>query len=376
MFRALGLAESARCGLSLVGARVRAHAERLLGQSGEAGPGNYASYLLRTAGERGYRLFYEPYARKVWGRPPAEISLTAVQKRISMTGPAAFLKDIVASYVGAKRHRHYYYLTGGIATLPELLAQRLVARGTRVLTDVQVLRVERTGATGRVVYRHGGRERSARFDRLVSTIPIDELVRALGLRGRAAAPAARLEWTGLRLVYVSIEGEPRVGGESFYFPELCYAFGRVSVPHRFQVRPRLTDGRSCLVCEVPCGDGGRMATVPAPELLELCFAGLRQARLIDGAQRIFADRCMVVDLPKVYPVFKVHWETALAATLREISARFPAVYSSGRCGFFLHNNIDHAIDIGLELAAHLRAGKAAEAWHGRAAEFQSLHLRD
>jgi protoporphyrinogen oxidase len=188
--------------------------------------------------------------------------------------------------------------------------------------------------------------------------------------------AGKIKWRGLKLVYLHIKGEPGIEGETFYFPELKYVFGRVSVPKRFSGSMQPESGYTCLTCEIPCSENDNLWKMPEKEICGLCLHDLRKAELITRTQAHLPGKSFVVDLPKVYPVYVPGWENVFRHLLTYLGDNFPDIYVSGKPGFFMHCNLDHAIDTGLFLAEHLMENKPAKEWYSRAASFQNLKLRD
>ena len=372
MFRSIGLFESGLCGFSLVKNRLLSRLEKKASFTDED---NYESYLTRRAGRRAYRLFYEPYARKVWGGEPSRISTTAVKKRISMVSPTLFLKDMLAHYAGRSKDNYYYYIRGGMSGLAEALAGRIRDRGGKILTGAGdfSLRLDRGEKSIRF---SAGTARAAEFESLISTIPVDDLLIKLTPPEDILRQVARITWRGLRLVFLHVEGEPLVEGESFYFPELEYVFGRVSVPKRFDPAMQPQDGQTALSCEVPCSEGDDLWTAPAEEMYERCLASLRRAALIRRNQRGLSGKNFTIQLPKIYPVYSVGWEEVIQNLLLYSAHRHPGVYFSGKLGLFLHNNIDHSTEIGLSLADHIIGGASAADWISGLKAFHNMKLRD
>ncbi len=372
MFRSIGLFESGLCGVSLLKNRLLS---RLKKSSALTERDNYEDYLTRRAGLRAYRLFYEPYARKVWGGEPSWISTTAVKKRISMVSPTLFLKDMITHYAGRSKNNYYYYIRGGMSGLAEALAGRIRDRGGEIVTGVGDFSL-RLGGGEKAIQFTAGSAREAEFETLISTIPIDELLIKLGPPEDILRQVERIIWRGLRLVYLHVEGEPLLQGESFYFPELEYVFGRVSVPKRFDPAMQPGTGQIALTCEVPCSEGDALWNVPADDMYEMCLASLRKASLIRRNQRGLREKNFIVHLPKIYPVYRVGWEDVIQSLLSYSAREHPSVYISGKPGLFLHNNIDQSMEIGLSVADHVSGGASAADWIARLNAFHNMKLRD
>jgi protoporphyrinogen oxidase len=372
MFRGIGLIESGLCTVSLLKSRLLSGLKR---DAVSVEQDNYESYLIRRAGRRAYRLFYEPYARKVWGGEPSLISTTAVKKRVSMTSPTLFLKDMVAHYTRRAKDSYYYYIQGGMSGLAEALATRVREHGGEIVTGVRDFALKLDGPE-KAIHFPQGEITGTDFETLVSTIPIEELLAKLGPSEDVLKQTAKVGWRGLRLVFVHVEGEPLLKGESFYYPELKYVFGRVSVPKRFDPSMQPESGQTALTCEVPCSQGDRLWNTPEEKMAELCLESLRKGSLIGRDQGGRNKRNFIIDLPKIYPLYRVGWDEVIKSLLLFSAEKHPFVYFSGKPGLFLHNNIDHSIEIGLSLADDIIAGRSPRDWVARLSAFHSLKLRD
>jgi len=373
MIAGIGLVESFLCALSLIKSWIEYN---FLRRNRDGKILDYRSYLIRKAGLRGYRIFYEPYARKVWGIDPSLVSIDAVKKRISMVRPMSFLWDICAHYLKKKSGGFYYYLTGGIGSFAEALEQRLMGNNCEIAKNVSDFSLKIENDRRALNFTQSGRSNSAEFEILVSAIPLDELMKKLNLAESLQELVKEIKWRGLKLAYLHIEGQPLLDGESFYFPELKYVFGRVSIPKRFSYAMQPDDSYTVFTCEIPCSKGDRIWNMPDHKIYDLCLEGLRQARLITEKQNCIPEGNFTVNIASVYPVYTTAYQKHLSLLLKYLSDNFPYIYTSGKLGFFLHCNLDHAIEIGLSLAEHLQNGKSARDWHDKITLFQGMKLRD
>lgn len=368
MFFGLGLIESFLCAASLFKNRIyynNANSEDL----------NYESYLVRRAGDRAYRLFYEPYARKVWGCEPSSVSISAVKKRISMVKPTRFLQDMIANYF-KKDGNFFYYLEGGIGCFSDGLERHLINGGCKVVKNVSNFSIKIENGKKNIIFPDQNEEVSVEFDRLISTIPVDELVLKLHPEGDILEAVSKIKWRGLRLVYLHIKGEPQLSGETFYFPELKYIFGRVSIPKRFSRKMQPNLDYTSFTCEVPYSEGDSLWDKADKEIYDLCLGGLREAGLITKKQGYLLEKNFIINTPKVYPVYLSGWKDVLGDLLKYLASDFPYIYTSGKMGFFMHCNLDHSIDIGLFLADHITKGKSPEEWYSNIDLFHNMKLRD
>ena len=111
-------------------------------------------------------------------------------------------------------------------------------------------------------------------------------------------------------------------------------------------------------------------------MAELCLESLRKGSLIGRDQGGRNKKNFVIDLPKIYPLYRVGWDEVIKSLLLFCAEKHPFVFFSGKPGLFLHNNIDHSIEIGLSLADDITAGRSPRDWVARLNAFHSLKLRD
>jgi protoporphyrinogen oxidase len=365
---ALGPVEIARCALSLGAARARALGSRN-GHAGSADddPSRVESYedrLLGSVGRRAYDLFYAPYARKLYGMDPRAVHARAAKKRVTTANPWAVARAAAAKSVQSRaaRNGHFFYPAGGFGSIPAALEREAGKCGVEVRTGAAVreIRVEGGRAAGVLLERDGGVE-SLEVETLVSSIRLDHLV---GLVRPEAPPgvlaAARaLRWRGIRLLQTTIARDRCLDGETYYFPEEEYLFGRISEPSQFSARLAGARGETTLNIEVICSPGDAVWSLDEEAFLARVLVDVERVGIFRRAE-IRSHRSL--RLPSVYPVYDRAYAGNLETALRWVEG-LGNVYSTGRGGLFLHGNVDHSIFLGLRLAEHLaRPGARSPGW--------------
>ena len=91
MVKAFGPVAGLSIGAGVIARTARRHAMRALrrpasARGNEADPG-FEGFMIDRVGERAYQAFYRPYAEKVWGIPPAELSQSVARRRIRSALP-------------------------------------------------------------------------------------------------------------------------------------------------------------------------------------------------------------------------------------------------------------------------------------------------
>jgi protoporphyrinogen oxidase len=315
----------------------------------------FAAVLERGLGRTMCRQFYFPYAKKIWGVDPHELSPEQARRRVSAGSPAALLRKILLSIPGFKPPGagSYYYPRRGYGQISECLATAVCASGGEVLTGARVSAVEYDGKHLTTVRFMSGEEQRAIETRYVwSTLPIGALVQCL----HPAAPppvldAARaIRFRGMILVYLVLEQDRFTEYDAHYFPDGDVPLTRLSEPKNYS----LTDepgGITALCAEVPA-DPGSAEWHADDEALgrALCdwlgAAGLPvRSRVIHVATR---------RLPNAYPIYLRGHEQLLAEMERWLEG-IDGLLTFGRQGLFAHDNLHHALYMAYSAAACFRA---------------------
>jgi hypothetical protein len=349
MLRALGLRAGAAMGLGFVAQRGRRAAfarwEHDRACAGE--DVGFERFVRDRVGAAAYASFYRPYAEKVWGIPPSELSQTVAKKRISTTSPLALFKGLARGRGGAAADlARFIYPPSGISSLITYLEARLAEAGVRAECGA-AFRLAEAGA------RPGAPPPLFAGD-------LADLV-----------PDAPLDHRGLYLVYLAYP-RARVGTpETYYCPDPRFWFGRVSELQNYAPDLR-RPGETVLCVEIPegaWGSGRDFASGPPLEALldQLVRAGIapRGVAPLEARQRF---------VPRVYPLYRRGWLRDWRAAMRRAAAL--GVIPFGRQALFLHCNLDHCAAIAADAVAHVEAGRSPEAWALNAERYLDVQVRD
>lgn len=253
---------------------------------------DYESYLTRRFGNGIAEHFLLPYSRKAWGGDLGRLSVDWARERVAAPeGTSEAFHDR-----GGRRAplqddtRVAYPARGGFGEIPRALASGVY--DLRLNTRVAAIDLER-----REVVMGGGN--SIRWDRLISTLPIPELLRLLPeVPQNLRDDAASLERLSLRLFFVVI-GRP-VGTAI----QRIYTANPESPAHKIAINHNSSDFLRALPHH---GISGEMA-MASPGSAETSEAGLEQQfvehlqklGLVRSDDRLVEVSSMVV--PYGYPV--------------------------------------------------------------------------
>ena len=293
------------------------------------------SEVLRAAlGPAIAERFYLPYARKIWGVDPAELSGEQARRRVGTRSAGGLARRVLAR--GAAGKRTFLYPRGGYGRIVEALGAAAGAAGARIELGADVTGVDLRPDGARVVVA-GGREVTAR--RVWSTIPVTALaaICAPGPPPQALAAASRLTYRAMLLVYLVLERPRYTPFDAHYLPAGATPVTRVSEPKNYR------DGddppsTTVLCAEIPCDAGDRLWECSDAALGRIVADALQEA----GLARPAPAGVEVVRLRHAYPILRAGYEERLAA-IDDWAAAQPALLTLGRQGLFVHDNLHHAL---------------------------------
>jgi protoporphyrinogen oxidase len=248
-------------------------------RDGSSAPGDFARWIRWRFGDGIARHFMDPYNEKIWKRPLGEISSAWVAGRV----PDAPIDDVLRAAIGIRTEGYthqaifFYPRRGGFQAITDGI-------GAGVRAQVRLS----TPAADLVRARDGWRVNGEHFDRVVSTIPLNELPDLIPAMPDGVAAAMRgLSFNSIVTVLVALERPEHPALSWVYLPH--HEQGPVNrVTYMSNYSPENAPaGRSSLLLEVTCPGRG---PVPGAELEREALAGVVTAGLLRAEEVLFTDR--------------------------------------------------------------------------------------
>lgn len=277
--------------------------------------------------------FYGPFARKLWGLGPEELSGALARVRIGRSTPAALL----AAAGRGTAPSGFWYPAGGFGAITDALAAEAVAAGVDLRCSAEVVELELGGSPTRITLAGGG---SVQARTVWSTLPLPVLARL----ARPAAPAdvlraaGRLRFRALVLVYLVLGRRRWTPFDAHYLPGPETPVSRVSEPRNYRDSPDDPADRTVLCVEVPCSVGDATWEADDDELAARVAVDLEAA----GLPAVRPTTWVVKRVRAVYPVYAYGVEEDRSA-VEGWAASLGDVVPLGRGGLFTHDNIHHAL---------------------------------
>ncbi len=228
-----------------------------LNRSKQPAPRNYQEWMYKALGRGFADTFLIPYSEKFWTVSPTEMTYEWTGNRVPKPNTWQVLRGAIwnkHTRIGTNVDFRYPVSGVGYSTIAKALTSRVNElhtghRATLVDTEKRTVRFND--------------EKDVAYNKLISTIPLPELVRICPhAPDKVREAAAKLRTNSIMVVNLGID-RPNISDRHWvHFPEKDISFFRLSYPHNFaeNVAP---PGMSSISAEVAYGRDNR----PQPDAL-------------------------------------------------------------------------------------------------------------
>ena len=289
---------------------------------------SFENLALNKFGRGLYEFFFKPYTTKMFGVPPAEISVDWGRQKLRVSG----LRDVIRRNTKIFFREFHYPKQGGYGAICQALGDK-VANETYLNSKVIGLETGE-GRVRAVRCERDGKEERFECDRLISTLPATVLGRMLGHQ-------FALRFQSVVLIYLLVD-KPRVMPYHWiYFGDSDVVINRMSEYKNF-ADANAPEDRTVLNAEV---------TIPSENPLEDTLDALQRYGLLD--RKDILDTLLLHER-FAYPVYDQAYETAIVES-REVFGRFANLHLVGRNAEFRHIEVDEAFASALAMVRSLDA---------------------
>jgi protoporphyrinogen oxidase len=339
---------------------------------------NFATVLEAGLGGTICREFYFPYARKIWGLPPEELSAIQARKRVSSNSIAKMLKRLLPGGTGsggANSKGIFYYPRHAYGQISEAVADAAAAAGAKFVLGSRIERIDVRGTRPVVHTRLGENASTLEVDHVFSTIPINALARLIDPEPPRSVRVAMdsLAFRSMLLVYLALDVQQFSEYDAHYFPGTEFVFSRLSEPKNYHASGEPV-GRTVLCAEIPCSSDDAIWSEDATALAERVAEGLARAGLPLPARPVEVH---VERIPFAYPLYRQGYERHFAV-LDDWVETVDRVLTFGRQGLYAHDNTHHAMYMAQAAARCLRPDGTIDAveWSRERAIFETHVVED
>lgn len=331
----------------------------------------FASVLLQSLGPTICHDFYFPYARKIWGLAPEELSAVQARRRVSANSFLRLARKVLSQVPGFKRPGagRFYYPRRGYGQISEAYARAATEAGANLCLGTRVTGLSAPGTDADpwvVTVETDEGERTLEADFVWSTLPLPLVARMT----RPAPPAevldglAQIQYRAMILVYLQLPVDRFTEYDAHYFPDSGIGITRLSEPKNYAAADE-PKGSTTLCAELPCSPADEWWKMSDEQLGARVRTDLERAGIPVPVEptAVFTRR-----LRRAYPIYARGYEEPFRA-LDRWAAGLPRLLTYGRQGLFAHDNTHHALYMAYSAADCLIDGRFD---HERWAEYRRI----
>ncbi len=317
---------------------------------------SYKDWFIHIYGKRLYDVMCYPYTSKIWHHDPGEISADWADQRFQGENMIKLVKRIIKKVLTLDFSSYnldddslapdggpFYYPIYGIQELADSLKKASEQKGTIIKCSSNIKSIDTKNKT--VVYTNDGVEHTAKYNDLISTIPLHTLYKLENKHDEAVEKALNnISYMDIIFVFAFLN-IPRVSNDHWlYFPDKDIIFNR-SVEFSNWSPKMCPEGKTSICFDITTFKNDKEWQMTDEELIK---------RTIDDAvrtgyiKRENVEDTLVTRIEYAYPYYDLEYKSKLDVIVRGLEQ--DNVHLLGRTGIFKYNNSDNSIEMGFELA--------------------------
>lgn len=304
-------------------------------------PTNFKEWLYYTFGEGISELYLVPYNEKIWKRPLEGMSLHWVYGRVPKPPKSDVIKSSLGISTEGYTHQLYFHYPkrGGIQALIDSLEKK----AGRISRNFSVASIRKVA--DKWVVSDGSRKKV--YDRLVSTIPIPELLNALEeVPKEIKHIASKLEYNSIITTFIGLDIPNLSPYTAVYVPSKDIEPNRLCFMNNFSEH---NAPASCFaVMTETTINPARLDKETDEEISKKTVEGLHRLGIINKEEVIYTK---VFREKYAYVVYDLDYQKNIK-TLRDYLEQ-RGILLCGRFGEFEYLNMDACVKRALELAKRL-----------------------
>lgn len=332
---------------------------------------SYEEEVERRFGTTFCESFYFPYARKLWGIEPKEISMEQASRRVSAGNPVyILLRAICLAFQRQSGNAgSFYYPVRGFGQIAEKFAGDIIISGGKLRLSNSVCEIQSNGNSGFciIVRRNHAQQDEEKNDEIpadfvFSTIPVNNLVQMINPPApyNVIKASENLKYRAMLFVYLILKAKQITPYDAHYFPNADVIFSRVSEPKNYSGTTE-PDDMTGLCAEIPCNTNDKIWNAQDNEIINKVISDLEH---IGFSIKSHLKTAFIRRRTNVYPVYNLNFRKNLDV-INNYLDELHGIVSLGRQGLFLHNNIHNSINAGYKANECLESGLRwnSQKWH-------------
>lgn len=331
-------------------------------------------FYINRFGKVLYKMFFEKYTEKVWGRHPSNISSDWGKQRVKGLSIAKIIKDMFSKIFKIKNNKNsetslieqFWYPKYGPGQLWEILAEKAKENGIKIKYNYEVKKIiKQNGKIKYVQCFANGKYENIEGDIFISSMPLKNLI--INIDGEAAPKeiyniADKLPYrdfitVGLLVNKLKIENKTKIKTLGNIVPD-CWIYvqeenvkvGRIQIFNNWS--PYMLENPEDKVwigLEYFCNENDELWNMSEKEFTSMAIKELEKINIIEKDS---VEDSHVEKVKKAYPAYFDTYNQ-INKVIDYIN-NIDNLYCIGRNGQHRYNNMDHSMLTALEACKNIK----------------------
>ncbi len=333
---------------------------------------NLENFYINRFGKVLYSMFFEGYTEKLWGRHPSQISADWGAQRVKGLSIKAVLKDMIAKLTKSKDKtkvetsliEEFSYPKLGPGQLWEAVGADIEKMGGKIMLGCTVKKLVNTdGRITAIQYMENNKARVMECDKLISTMPVKDLVAGLnGVPENVRRIASNLPYrdfvtVGLLLDKLSLKNKTKiktinnlVPDNWIYVQDVGVKLGRIQIFNNWS--PYMVEdieNRVWIGLEYFCAEGDEFWEMDEDTCVNFAIEELKKMGVIGKDAVVYDSHREKVK--KAYPAYFDTYDE-IDSVIDYLNG-IENLYCIGRNGQHRYNNMDHSMVTAFEAVKNI-----------------------
>lgn len=320
-----------------------------------------------------YCLAFGNYSEKMWGIPGSKLSSKLAQQKLLKLNLLKIILKVLGigdpTFEGGVMEYYDLYPHFGIGTVFERMQEEILKdKKNEIHLDSKIININIKGnKLENICFESNGQRRTRDFDYLISTIPLKYLSEYLSIpeKNRLDDMAQKLTYRDIRIIYVVLDKDFFSNIHWVYLLDPHFRFNRLSEQKNLN-KESSPPGKTVISLDISCNYGDKIWKMTDDDFFKLALDDLGHL----GISKSHITDCFSLKLRDVYPVYDLNFDIRLQGILKIIE-QYSNLYSTGRQGLFLNNDIHDSIEMGKLCSEFIMDEKSSQDWY----EFIGEYIR-
>lgn len=313
-----------------------------------------------------YRLAFGNYSEKMWGISGSRLSSKLAQQKLLKLNLLKIILKVFGmgdtTLEGGVTAYYDLYPRLGIGTVFEKMRDEILkGENNELFLEAKILNITaEKDKLKNICFECGSQVVTKEFDYLVSTIPLNYLCEYLPSAEKAELKdlGQKLKYRDLRIIYVVLDKDYFSKIHWIYLLDSHFKFNRLSEQKNLNAESS-PPGRTVISMDISCDRGDKIWNMSNEEFLKLALNDLKHLGIEEGHVLDYFS----LKLQDVYPLYDLDFDIRLENILKIIQ-QHNNLYSTGRQGLFLNNDIHDSMEMGRLCADSIVRQKNSRQWYG------------